>query len=45
MQRTAWALRFAELNAGSNNDAKMEMMAITTSNSINVNASHASTCP
>src|SRR5437016_8408716 len=33
-----WALVLALLNAGNNKDAKMAMMAITTSNSIKVNA-------
>jgi len=38
MQVMAWALILALLRAGSNMPAKMAIMAITTNNSINVNA-------
>jgi len=34
----AWAFSFALANAGSNSEAKMAIMAITTSNSIKVKA-------
>src|SRR5882757_9653425 len=38
MQDIAWAFCLALLNAGNSNEARMAMIAITTSNSIKVNA-------
>ena len=38
MQRTVWALALARASAGRSMPAKMAMMAMTTSNSINVKA-------
>src|SRR5258708_32893407 len=38
MHEIAWALIFALLNAGNNNEARIAMMAITTRSSISVKA-------